>query len=113
MDFPAPLPIRPRRRQAFASSAPQATTPVLERACRYVGALPPAIAGQHGDQRTFRVCCRLVRGFALSDAEALAVLTNWNALCEPPWSEGELMDKLRHARRYGREPMGGLLEARS
>jgi hypothetical protein len=27
--------------------------------------LPPAIAGQHGDVHTFRVCCRLARGFAL------------------------------------------------
>ena len=32
----------------------------------------PAIAGHHGDLHTFRVCCRLARGFALDDDEALA-----------------------------------------
>lgn len=83
----------------------------LDRARRYVAALPPAITGQHGDLHTFRVCCRLVRGFALADADALVLLRDWNARCEPPWTDGELRDKLVRARRYGREPIGGLVEA--
>ena len=86
------------------------TPTVLDRVRRYVAALPPAIAGQHGDLHTFRVCCRLVRGFALEDSEALMLLADWNTRCEPPWSEHELMNKIRRARRYGREPIGGLLE---
>jgi hypothetical protein len=83
-----------------------------ERARRYLAAVPAAIAGQHGDVHTFRMCCRLVRGFALTDADALCLLTEWNARCQPPWSERELRDKLRHARQYGREPICGLLEVR-
>ncbi len=83
----------------------------MDRARRYLAALPAAFSGQHGDLHTFRVCCRLVRGFALSDAEALMLLTDWNARCEPPWAERELRDKLARARRYGREAIGGLLEA--
>lgn len=83
----------------------------IDRARRYLAALPLAIAGQHGDLHTFRVCCRLVRGFALSDSDALMLLRDWNARCEPPWAERELRDKLARARRYGREPIGGLLEA--
>ena len=81
----------------------------LERASRYLQALPPAIAGQHGDVHTFCVCCRLVRGFALDDDDALMLLRRWNAGCQPPWSERELVDKIARARRYGREPIGGLL----
>jgi hypothetical protein len=84
---------------------------VLRRAHRHVAALPPAIAGQHGDLLTFRVCCRLVRGFSLSDGDALDVLADWNARCSPPWSRRELTEKIQHARRYGLEPLGGLLEA--
>ena len=76
----------------------------------YVEKMPPAIAGQHGDVHTFRVCCRLVRGFALSDGEALDLLRNWNRRCEPPWSERQLINKLASARRCGREPIGGLLQ---
>jgi hypothetical protein len=83
--------------------------PTVERARRYLASVPPAIAGQHGDVQTFRVCCRLTRGFALDDEQALLVLAEWNARCQPPWSEAELIDKLRRATRYGREPIGGLL----
>jgi hypothetical protein len=84
----------------------------LDRARKYVAAIPPAISGQHGDVQTFRICCRVARGFALDDDEALAVLRDWNSRCQPPWSERELMDKLSRARRYGREPIGCLLEER-
>ncbi len=108
-DFPTSLPPP----TACASVRPRRDLPVgldrVERARRYLAALPPAISGQHGDLHTFRVCCRLVRGFALGDRDALTLLHEWNARCEPPWSERELLDKVRRARRYGREPMGGLL----
>jgi hypothetical protein len=109
-DFPRPIvehrPASPTRSARHSRS----TKSALERARRYLAALPPAIAGQHGDLHTFQVCCRLVRGFALPDADALSLLADWNARCEPPWSERELMDKVRRARRHGREPIGGLVE---
>lgn len=82
----------------------------LERARRYVAAIPPAVSGSQGDLATFQVCCRLVRGFALTDDEALTAIQEWNAFCRPPWSERELRWKLRSARRSGKEPIGGLLE---
>lgn len=81
------------------------------RARRYLSQIGPAIAGQHGNQRTFQVACHLVRGFALNDSDAFALLADWNAHCEPPWAERELGQMLRNARRYGREPIGGLLES--
>jgi hypothetical protein len=109
-DFPAP-----KRRVEPTIVAVEHNVPVdwrLERARRYLAALPPAIAGSHGDLHTFRVCCRLVRGFALHDGEALALLQEWNARCQPPWTDSELEQKIASARRYGREPIGGLLEPR-
>lgn len=81
----------------------------VERARRYLARVPPAVAGEHGDVRTFRVCCRLVRGFALEDADAMALLSDWNQRCEPPWSERELREKILRARKYGHEPLAGLL----
>jgi hypothetical protein len=101
LDFVRPEPMVVGRN---ASSAD-----VRERAQRYIAAIPPAVAGQHGDVATFRICCRLVRGFALDDDEALSVLSAWNTACSPPWSEVELRAKLRAARKYGREPIGGLI----
>jgi hypothetical protein len=111
-DFPTPH--EPERQGTRVEKRREArvTGSAVGRAERYLAALPPAITGQHGDLRTFRVCCRLVRGFALSDEEALNLLRQWNRRCEPPWSERELTDKLSRARRYGREPIGGLLQGR-
>ena len=90
------------RRSAMASGP-------VERARAFLQRVGPAVSGQCGDLLTFRVCCRLVRGFDLSDDEAVRVLSEWNARCEPPWSEHELRQKIANARRYGREPQGGLL----
>ena len=80
-----------------------------ERARVYLAGVPPAVAGHHGDLRTFQTCCRIVRGFALDDDEAFAALADWNTRCQPPWTERELREKIRSARRNGREPIGGLL----
>jgi hypothetical protein len=54
------------------------------------------------------VCCRIVRGFGLNDQDAVRVLSDWNARCVPPWSERELVAKIAHANKYGREPFGDL-----
>jgi hypothetical protein len=102
----------PRSPVAGPREAREVRGAVVGRAERYLAAVPAAITGQHGDLHTFRVCCRLVRGFALSDEDALNLLHHWNRRCEPPWSERELIEKLSRARRYGREPIGGLLQGR-
>lgn len=94
---------------AFREPSRKRSDDVCERARRYVAAMPLAVAGSHGDTTTFRVCCRLVRGFDLDDDTAMAVLADWNSACTPPWSQTELRAKLDAARRYGREPVGGLL----
>ena len=104
-----------RRRRATSSERAQDAATVSRRRSSGAGAsissahADPAIAGQHGDLRTFRVCCRIVRGFDLSDDDAVRALSDWNARCVPPWSDHELMQKVANARRYGREPQGGLL----
>ncbi|MGE0123626.1 MAG: DNA-primase RepB domain-containing protein [Vicinamibacterales bacterium] len=112
-DFPSALDAKPPNWPAVTVDDRSSAFDVRERARKYLAAIPPAIAGQHGDTTTFRVCCRLVRGFALSDDDALAILFDWNQACSPPWSEAELRAKLVAARRYGREPLGGLLVGRA
>ena len=107
--FPAPKVRAERNSAAVEHQVPAGWR--LEYARRYLAALPPAIAGSHGDLHTFRICCRLVRGFALDDGEALGLLREWNTRCQPPWTERELEQKIASARRYGREPIGGLVRA--
>lgn len=99
---PEPKPSRiPRTTRSMA--------PALERARRYLAAVPPAIQGQGGDTHTFQLACRLLRGFALPDHDAFRLLTEWNRTCQPPWSEQELLGKLRSAAQHGYEPIGGRL----
>lgn len=112
-DFPTPP--RPLTASVRSPSAPThlGSLDVVDRARRYLARVEPAIAGRHGDLHTFRVCCRIVRGFALSDAEAACALSEWNARCEPPWTGDELRAKLESARRYGRELVGALAQRSS
>lgn len=101
--------------KTFSSMDPQQShlaqlaEPVIERARRYLASVPLAISGRHGDVHTLRICCRLVRGFALNDDQAMHAIEDWNSRCQPPWSAEELLDKFRRAARYGRESVGGLL----
>lgn len=106
--FPDLAPQQPPSTVAVTTRTGRASSAV-DRARRYIAAIPPAVAGQHGDDMTFRVCCRLVRGFDLDDEMALAALMDWNVRRQPPWSEEQLRSKLAAARRYGREPIGALL----
>ena len=70
---------------------------VVERARKYVATMPGAVSGSGGHNVTFSVACRLVKGFDLSTVQALDVLSEWNATCNPPWSEHELRHKIESA----------------
>lgn len=110
-DFPMARTVEASRFRPSTTVATAGGDRAIARARRYTAAVAPAVTGRHGDMRTFQLCCRLVRGFGLSDADAMSVLATWNRRCRPPWTERELADKIRRARQYGREPVGGLLEA--
>lgn len=104
-----PTPPRPSPALDRARTIRPSSIDAVERARRYLARVEPAVAGQHGDLRTFQVCCRVVRGFGLDDEAALAVLGQWNSGCQPPWSDRDLRDKIARARKYGREPIRALL----
>jgi hypothetical protein len=80
---------------------------------KYLEGAAPAIAGDGGNQRTFQICCRLVRGYALSVDETLDTLTEWNKTNQPPWSRAELKMIVRSALKSGKEQIGVLAEAAS
>src|SRR5206468_9796165 len=79
------------------SEASSVMAQVSERARRYIARCPPAISGAGGHDATFHVAAVLVWGFALSETEALMLLQEWNQNCVPPWSEAELVHKVRSA----------------
>lgn len=81
-----------------------------ERARRFVAKMDAAVAGAGGHNATFHVACVLMHGFALSQAEALPILSEYNLRCSPPWFERELLYKLNSADRSAHDkPRGHLL----
>jgi hypothetical protein len=78
-------------------SHPHAPTVVIDRARKYLSKLPLAVSGQGGHSATFHAACKLVIGFGLDRDDALSLLRQWNATCQPPWSERELEHKVDDA----------------
>jgi hypothetical protein len=89
------------------------TTTSLEtrskRATTYIERMGPAIEGHGGDLHTFRVAIALVRGFSLPQDAALTLMTEWNATCRPPWTDRDLVRKLKVAAETSNRPLGYLL----
>lgn len=100
LDFPGvPVPVEPPAPVVADRTWRRGGMPMVERARRYLAATPPAIEGQRGDARTFCVCCRLIDRFGLTENEAMHLLADWNARCQPPWTVRELAAKVRSATR--------------
>jgi hypothetical protein len=104
---PEPLPVAPPR-----SSVDSYTyAGRLVRARQYLSRMPGALAGSGGHRATFAAACVLVRGFALEQDDALALLIEvHNPLCAPPWSERELRHKVKQAHQRARLPLGFLAD---
>jgi hypothetical protein len=69
----------------------------ITRCRKYVANIPGAIQGQHGSNPTYQVACETQR-FGLDDGAAMAILSEYNGRCVPPWSERELRHKLDEAK---------------
>jgi len=83
---------------------------VIERARRYVAAIPAAVQGNGGDSQTLAVANKLVWDFALSLSEALPLLQEYNVRCSPSWTEAELIRKINSALKQPHtRPRGNLL----
>jgi len=72
---------------------------VVERAAKYVEKMPSAVSGENGHARTYHVACVLVKGFELGNDQAMSILKEFNARCDPPWSDHELQHKIDDAQR--------------
>lgn len=78
----------------FVQPGPVREVDVQDRARRYMQKVPGAVSGQGGHNTTFRAACILVLGFGLKKHEAYQVLADWNATCQPPWTDRELWHKI-------------------
>ncbi len=72
-------------------------TTLLDRAALWLAKVPPAISGSGGHSTTYTAAVGLVHGFGLSSADAFKLLSDWNRSCQPPWTDRELLHKIRQA----------------
>jgi hypothetical protein len=82
--------------------------PAVEQAMAYLAKCPPAIQGQDGNSTTARLAKAVVLGFDLDPHTALSAFRPWNATCQPPWDEKELLRLLEAAAKWPGE-RGNLL----
>ena len=78
------------------------------RVVAYLDKCEPAISGQNGHDRCFKVACKVGPGFDLTPETAFRLLRDhYNPRCQPPWTEKELRHKVDDA--YARESRRGWL----
>ena len=68
---------------------------------------PGARIGEGSDAATLYAACRLVRGFALTEAEASTLVWEW-AGGRDGWTREWVEQKVANALEYGDEEIGGL-----
>jgi hypothetical protein len=110
----APTWLLERLQPAIQEAAPKIVTAdnATRRAQAYIARMPQAISGSRGHDSLWAVAIALCRGFRLSAAEAIAlILSDYNPRCVPPWSEKEIVHKVRDAIEHGDVPFGYLLDA--
>ena len=67
----------------------------LDRARKLLDRCEPAVSGEGGHNKLFKVTCNLGPGLDLSPDDALSLLREvYNPKCLPPWSEDELRHKV-------------------
>jgi KaiC/GvpD/RAD55 family RecA-like ATPase len=76
------------------------------RASSYVAKMPPGISGQGGHAATWAAALAAAQGFGLDVEATYRILCEFNARCEPPWTERELRHKAHDAVEKARVPSG-------
>ncbi len=105
---PGPMPARDRGRPATGDGTTIPHHERLDRGRKYLDACDPAVSGEGGHNRLFKVACALGPGLDLPLEDAFALLRDvYNPKCLPPWSEPEVRHKVEEA--YKRESRRGWL----
>ena len=88
--------IVPETKQLIVPRSGSALSP-LDRCRLYLEKIPPCIAGQGGDKQLYATACAIFWDFALSEAEGMTLLHEYNTRCLPPWPESRLTYKMNEA----------------
>lgn len=96
----------PQVRQTHAVVVPVDIQAAAEQVKAYLAGAPVATEGQGGDETTYKVAAGC-KDFGVSESLTLELMAaHWNERCLPPWGIDALKEKVAHAYRYGKHPVG-------
>ena len=72
----------------------------------FLSTAPLALEGDHGDETTFKLICRVKDLGVDADTAEELLSEHWNPRCAPPWSDEDLHTKVGNAYKYGVAPVG-------
>lgn len=97
--------------EAIHAPSPRVATH-LDRARAYLSKMDPSIQGSDGSGALLRAAQSMARGFELSERDAVHLLmSEFNPRCLPPWSETEVLHKVKSTLDGGSMPFGELLNS--
>ena len=86
---------------------PPATEDEIRQCRACVDSCPAAVSGQGGHNQTYHVARIIYHDFGLSIDEGEPIISKYNERCKSPWSENELLHKIKDAAsKPGRKPKG-------
>lgn len=82
------------------------------RARRYLEKIPGAVSGDKGHTQTFNAVSHVMIGFDLDpDTTYSLIASDYNPRCDPPWTEKQLLHKIRQVAEKSVRVRGYLLES--
>lgn len=90
-----------------------ATDQKIRRAIAYLAKLPAAVSGASGHTTTFNAVAHVMFGFDFDPEVTHSLITeHYNPRCDPPWSERDLLHKIRSVAERCQRERGYLLRER-
>ncbi len=88
-----------KKAPATPAARPQVDSDACERrALAYLEKMPAAVSGSGGHRAAYAAATAMVHGVGLTQGRALQILMDhYNSRCQPPWSEKELLHKVKDA----------------
>ncbi len=95
--------VRPAAKASRGAVEP-ARADVMARGRAYLATCPAAIQGSDGSGALFDAALKVITRFNLTESEALDLLSgDYNARCEPSWSDAELAHKVADAHKVAQQ----------
>lgn len=82
---------------------------IFSKAREFVDECRPAIAGEMGQLRTFKLAGILRVEFDLDKSDSLILMGRWNSRCVPPWTVDDMRRKIEDVHKMDERKLRNLI----